>query len=88
MTDRPLTPAIRRDILESLSFALRYSRAGKRVAERDVLTANAAAEHLVDALERSGFVVMKAPPAPDHTAPMPDHGQSNNERQPGVRLDR
>ena len=73
MTDRPLTPATRHDILESLSFALRYSRAGKRVAERDVLTANAAAVHLVDALERSGFVVMRAPPAPAHTVPVPDY---------------
>ena len=71
MTDRPLTLAIRSDVRDSLAYALRYSRSGKRVADRDGLMASAAAEHLVDALERSGFVVMKKPPAPDHTAQMP-----------------
>ena len=71
MTDRPLTPASRDDVRESLAYALRYSRAGKRVAERDSITAITAAEHLVDALERSGFVLMKKPPAPDHVAQMP-----------------
>lgn len=74
MTDRPLKPASRADLLESLSFALRYNRAGKRVADRDSLTANAAAEHLADALDRAGFVVMKKNPAPAHTVPMPSHG--------------
>ena len=71
MTDRALTPASRDDVRESLAYALRYSRAGKRVADRDSIMAITAAEHLVDALERSGFVVMKRPPAPDHVAQMP-----------------
>ena len=68
MTDRPLTPATRADVRDSLAYALRYSRSGKRVAERDAITASAAADHLIEALERSGFVIMKKPPAPAHTA--------------------
>ena len=74
MTDRPLTPASHDDVVQSLSFALRYSRAGKRVSVRDSLTANLAAEHLAQALRLSGFVVVKSPPAPAHSAPPPRHG--------------
>jgi hypothetical protein len=42
---RTLSPASHEDLVQSLSFALRYNRAGKRVSERDIMTANAAAEH-------------------------------------------
>lgn len=73
MTDRQLTPATPDDVRESLAYALRYSRSGKRVADRDSVMASAAAEHLMEALERSGFVIMKRPPAPAHTAHMPAH---------------
>jgi hypothetical protein len=66
MSDQPLAPAARGDLVETLSYALRFSREGRRMHERDLLAANAAAEHLLEALERSGFVVMRAPPAPDH----------------------
>ena len=44
MPDRQLTPATLDDVRESLAYALRYSRSGKRVADRDSLMASAAAE--------------------------------------------
>lgn len=68
-----LTPASREDLVQSLSYALRYNRSGKRVSERDIMTANAAAEHLAEMLRLSGYVVMKRPPAPAHSAPPPPH---------------
>ena len=71
MTDRQLTPASTDDLRETLAYALRFSRSGKRVAERDALAATAAAQHLLDALALSGYVVMKKPPAPAHTVHMP-----------------
>jgi len=77
MTDRILTPATLDDVRESLAFALRFSRSGKRVAERDLLAASAAAQHLLEALDRGGFVVMKRPPAPAHIAHMPAHDGSD-----------
>ena len=83
MTDRQLTPATPDDVRESLAYALRYSRSGKRVADRDSVMASAAAEHLLEALERSGFVIMKRPPAPAHTAHMPIH-EGSREPPKGV----
>ncbi len=68
MRDPTTAPADRADILTTLSHALRYSREGRRLHERDLLAANAAAEHLLDALERSGFVILRADAAPDHAA--------------------
>ncbi len=68
MTDRPLTPADHADLVLSLAYALRYNQQGKRAHERDELAAQAAAEHLAEALRLSGFVVMKGPGAPAHTA--------------------
>ena len=73
MTDQPLSPATREDVIESLSFALRYNRRGKRVHDRDILMANAAAEHLLEALTRSGFVLLKKPPLQGGSAPPPPH---------------
>ena len=52
---RTLTPASQEDLVQSLSFALRYSRSGKRVSERDIMTANAAAEHLAEMLKRAAM---------------------------------
>ncbi len=83
MADRPLTPATREDLAQTLSYALRYSRAGKRVADRDIMTANAAAEHLVNALELSGYVVMKGPPLAAHSAPAPPHAHLNDPPRKG-----
>ena len=68
MTDVPLTPAIRADIRRTLSYALRFGTTGKRQHQYDGVMADAAAQHLIEALERSGFVVMRGPPAPDHAA--------------------
>ena len=60
-----LRSATREDLRDSLSYALRY-RDGKRMhnAEADSFMARIAAERLVDHLTRSGFVVLKKPPAP------------------------
>jgi len=73
MDDRSPTPASHEDLVQSLSYALRYNRSGKRVSQRDILTANAAAEHLAEMLRLSGYVVMKGPPARAPDAPPPPH---------------
>jgi hypothetical protein len=73
MDDRTLTPASHEDLVHSLSYALRYNRSGKRVSERDIMTANAAAEHLAEMLRLSGYVIMQRPPTPAHSAPPPPH---------------
>ncbi len=59
-----LRPATREELLEGLSFAMRYN-GRKRVndAHADGFMARIAAERLVDYLHQSGFVVMKRPPA-------------------------
>lgn len=58
----PLRPALPDEIADALAFALRYD-GRKRVHHADDLMARIAAERLVKHLERSGFVVMKKPPA-------------------------
>ena len=35
MDERKLTPATDEDLIQSLAFALRYNRSGKRVSDRD-----------------------------------------------------
>ena len=60
---RPATPD---EIAETLSFALRYE-GRKRVHHADDTMARIAADRLVQHLQRSGFVVMKVPPAPPPT---------------------
>jgi hypothetical protein len=63
MPDTPnLRPATPDEIAETLSFALRYD-GGKRVHHADDAMARITAERLVRHLERSGFVLMKRPPA-------------------------
>ena len=57
-----LHPASAQEIEESLSFALRFS-GRKRVHHADDAMARITAERLVQHLERSGFVLMKRPPA-------------------------
>ena len=56
-----LTPADPKDIADTLAFALRRS-GRKRMHDADEYMARIAAERLVEALERDGFVVMKKPP--------------------------
>jgi hypothetical protein len=61
MDDR-LTPADSRDLAESISFALRFS-GRKRFHQGDEFMADITADHTVRHLDRSGFVIMKKPPA-------------------------
>ena len=69
-----LRPASAQEIEESLSFALRFS-GRKRVHHADDAMARITAERLVQHLERSGFVLMKRPPAtPPSTS---RHGHPN-----------
>jgi hypothetical protein len=37
------------------------------------MTSQAAAEHLIDALTRAGYVIMRKPPLPAHAASPPPH---------------
>jgi hypothetical protein len=63
MIDTPgLRPATPDEIAQTLSFALRYD-GRKRVHHADDAMARITAERLVRHLERSGFVLMKKPPA-------------------------
>ena len=64
--DTPLRAATPQEIAETLAFALQY-RGRKRVHDADGFAAQIAAERLVEHLRQSGFVVMKAPPAPPHS---------------------
>ncbi len=57
-----LKPAARDDLADALAFALRFS-GRKRVDNADEIMAGIVAKRLVEHLERSGFVVMKKPPA-------------------------
>jgi hypothetical protein len=66
MSNTPATyPAEPDDLIDSIAFALHYD-GRKRVHDADLVTARITAERLVRHLKRSGFVVMKRPPA---TAP-------------------
>ncbi len=64
-----LSNADARDVLEAMAHALRHRRDGKRTQDHAALAAYAAAEHMLEALRRGGFVVMRRPPAPDHSTP-------------------
>ena len=61
MPDDSLTPAALEDVVNSISFALRWS-GRKRAHDSEGLTAAIAADRIVRHLERSGYVVMKKPP--------------------------
>jgi hypothetical protein len=68
MPDTPqLRPATSDEIAKTLAFALRY-RGRKRVFVADLTMARITADRLVQHLERSGFVLMKRPPAPAHSS--------------------
>ena len=62
-----LRPASAQEMQESLSFALRFA-GRKRVHHADDAMARITAERLVQHLERSGFVLMKRPPAAPQSA--------------------
>jgi hypothetical protein len=61
--DEKLTPADPSDIAGSMAFALLFS-GRKRVHDSDQYMAAIVANRIVRHLERSGYVVMKKPPAP------------------------
>ena len=61
-----LRPATQDEIADAVSFALRYD-GRRRVHHADEIMARITAERLAKHLERSGFVLMKRPPAPDPT---------------------
>ncbi len=61
-----LAPASAREIAKSLAYALRFDARGDPVPGGWEFAANLAAEHLVEHLQRSGFVVLKARAAPTH----------------------
>ncbi|HEY1934083.1 MAG TPA: hypothetical protein VGG99_18900 [Acetobacteraceae bacterium] len=65
-----LSPADLDDVVEALAFALRYE-GRRRVHNADSIAARVAAERLARHLKQSGFVIMKRPPAPWHSAPAP-----------------
>ena len=58
-----LSPARPEDLVDALSFALRFD-GRRRVHHADDSMARITADRLVRYLEKSGFVVMKRPPAP------------------------
>ncbi len=61
---KPLRPATRDEIRDTLGYALRFSRTGKAHRHASEMMARIAADVLVDHLELAGYVVMKKPPAP------------------------
>ncbi|NMJ42806.1 hypothetical protein GWK16_16290 [Roseomonas sp. JC162] len=63
-----LMPASPAEVAQSLAYALRYDERGKARAAGLELIAAIAAERLVEHLQRSGFVVLKARTAPAHSA--------------------
>ena len=63
-----LTVATADEIAEALSYALRYDERGKPRRGGGDLTAGIAAERLTAHLRRSGFIIMKARPARQHSA--------------------
>lgn len=68
MSDKPLRPADRADLIQSLAHGLRYE-GRRRIHHADDFMARVAAEKLLDHLLKSGFVVMKGPGASAHSAP-------------------
>jgi hypothetical protein len=64
MTDAPdrLTPATPEDLADALAFALRFD-GRKRKHDAGEFMAQIVARRLVEHPERSGFVVMRKPPA-------------------------
>jgi hypothetical protein len=64
----PCPPPTREDIEPTLSYGLRFSTTGRPHRHGYALGAAIAAGIIVDHLDRSGFVLMKKPPAWDGAA--------------------
>jgi hypothetical protein len=80
MTDKPdLRPATSEELIETLSFALRF-KGRKPFRDAVSLMARITAEHLAGHLQRCGFQIMKGP---DAVAPNASHhpGAGNAEGQ-------
>jgi hypothetical protein len=65
---RAMREATPEEVADSLSFALPFN-GRKRYRQADEMMAKIVAEHLVQHLKRSGYVVMKEPPGPAHPTP-------------------
>ena len=75
MTDKPLRPTTRDEVSDALGYALQFNRSGKAHRHASSYMARIAADILAEHLELAGFVVMKKPPSPLHSAvshPSPD----------------
>jgi hypothetical protein len=68
MTERPLRPATRDEITQTLAFALQFD-GRKRTRDTADYMARIAAERLAQYLEQSGFVLMKRPAAKAPSVP-------------------
>ena len=55
-------PRRKGDLVQTLSYALRFDQTGKGVNSRDDVVAPLAAKRIVEALKLSRFVMMKKPP--------------------------
>lgn len=70
MPDKPLRPAERADLIQTIAHGLRYE-GRRRIHHSDDFMARVAAEKLVEHLLRSGYVVMKGPGAAPPREPLP-----------------
>jgi hypothetical protein len=68
MPDEELRPATEEEIADTLSFALQFD-GRKRARTGQDMMARITADRLVAHLLRSGFVLMKRPPAAYHSTP-------------------
>jgi hypothetical protein len=68
MMDERLRPTTEDEIAETLSYGPRFDDRGKPNHVAREFTASITARRLVRHLARAGFVIMKKPPAPPHSA--------------------
>ena len=68
MNAKPLRPATRDEVSQALGYMLQFNRSGKSHRLATEMTARIATDVLAKHLELAGFVVMKKPPAPLHSA--------------------
>jgi hypothetical protein len=68
MPDERLRPATEDEIAETLSYGLKYDDRGKPSHVAREFTTSITARQLARHLARAGFVIMKKPPAPNHSA--------------------
>jgi hypothetical protein len=63
-----LTAVTPDELIEALSYALRYDARGKPRPSGGQMVASLAAERLTEHLHLAGFVLMRRRPAPPHSA--------------------